>query len=300
MIHPARFLFNAGGTPKAWNQKMLNDPHFKVLHYEPDAKRVFPSTDIKGGVAISYRNANENYGAIKTFYAFPELKSINQKVQKIADESFSTIVYSRTVYRFTDKLHEDNPNAINQLSNGHAYDMSTNIFERLPQVFFSEQPQDGAEYIGVYGLEKNDRTLKYIKRDLVNQVENLDYFKVLLPKSNGSGALGEVLSTPLIGQPLIGHTESFISIGCFKEEKIADNCKKYIKSKFCRCLLGIYKVTQDNPPEKWQCVPLEDFTSASDIDWSQPISDIDRQLYHKYRLDAEEIEFVETKVKEMA
>lgn len=30
LIHPARFLFNAGSTPKAWNKKMLEDPHFKV------------------------------------------------------------------------------------------------------------------------------------------------------------------------------------------------------------------------------------------------------------------------------
>lgn len=33
LVHPARFLFNAGKTPKAWNEKMLNDPHFKVLQF---------------------------------------------------------------------------------------------------------------------------------------------------------------------------------------------------------------------------------------------------------------------------
>ena len=42
MIHPARFLFNAGSTPKAWNEKMLNDEHFKVLHYEENAAAIFP------------------------------------------------------------------------------------------------------------------------------------------------------------------------------------------------------------------------------------------------------------------
>lgn len=51
MIHPARFLFNAGSTPKAWNDKMLNDPHVKVLKYEEDASKVFPSTEIKGGLS---------------------------------------------------------------------------------------------------------------------------------------------------------------------------------------------------------------------------------------------------------
>lgn len=74
---------------------------------------------------------------------------------------------------------------------------------------------------------------------------------------------------------------------------------KYIKSKFARALLGILKITQDNPPEKWKYVPLQDFTSDSDINWSQSVADIDRQLYAKYGLDDEEIEFIESHVKEM-
>ena len=41
LITPARFLFNAGKTPKAWNEKMLNDEHLKVLLYEPDSNKVF-------------------------------------------------------------------------------------------------------------------------------------------------------------------------------------------------------------------------------------------------------------------
>ena len=56
LIHPARFLFNAGSTPKAWNQKMLEDTHFKVLFYETDSSRLFSNTDIKGGIVISYHN----------------------------------------------------------------------------------------------------------------------------------------------------------------------------------------------------------------------------------------------------
>ena len=54
MIHPARFLFNAGSTPKAWNKKMLGDEHFKIMEYEADSSRIFPNTDIKGGIVISY------------------------------------------------------------------------------------------------------------------------------------------------------------------------------------------------------------------------------------------------------
>lgn len=54
LIHPARFLYNAGSTLKSWNNKMLNDGNFKVLNYEVNSKNVFSNTDIKGGMVISY------------------------------------------------------------------------------------------------------------------------------------------------------------------------------------------------------------------------------------------------------
>lgn len=296
LIHPARFLFNAGSTPKAWNKKMLEDEHLKVLLYEPNSKNVFSNTDIKGGVAITYRDEARKFGAIGEFVPFDELRDIILKVSSLKETaSFSDIVFSRTAYRLTDLMHEAHPEALNMLSKGHPYDMSTNIFQRLPQIFFEEKPDDGQEYIGIYGLEKTKRALKYIKKTFVNEVKNLGVFKVLVPAANGSGALGEVLSTPLIG-----HTESFISIGCFETESEAENCLKYIKSKFARCLLGVLKVTQHNPPEKWKYVPLQDFSPSSDIDWSQSVHDIDLQLYRKYGLNEVEIEFIETHVKEMA
>lgn len=135
---------------------------------------------------------------------------------------------------------------------------------------------------------------KYLERH-----PNFEKHKVVLPKSNGSGAIGEVLSTPLVGEPLVGHTQSFISFGAFDNEGEAQNCLKYIKSKFARTLLGVLKVTQDNNPETWSKVPMQDFTPQSDIDWTKSIPEIDRQLYAKYGLDEQEIAFIEEKVKAM-
>lgn len=64
-------------------------------------------------------------------------------------------------------------------------------------------------------------------------------------------------------------------------------------------MLGILKVTQNNAKPTWKYVPLQDFTSNSDIDWSKSIHEIDLQLYKKYGLDEKEIQFIETHVKEM-
>ena len=300
MIHPARFLFNAGSTPKAWNKKMLEDEHFKIMEYEEDSSKVFANTDIKGGVVISYHDETKQYGAIKVFTKYKELNTILHKVKKNNSfANFSNIVITRTAYRFTDKMHEEHPEVISQLSTGHAYDMSTNIFERVPQIFHEEKPNDNEEYIKILGREKNERVYKFIKREYINPVVNLDKYKIFIPKANGIGAFGEVISSPVIQEPGVGHTETFLSIGIFDTIQEAVNADKYIKCKFTRALLGVLKTTQDITPDKWDNVPLQDFTEQSDIDWSVSIPNIDKQLYKKYGLSDEEILFIEDNVKEM-
>ncbi len=297
LIHPARFLFNAGSTPKDWNRKMLEDPHFKVLSYEEDATQVFPNTDIKGGVAITFHDLSRNFGAIQVFTKYPELNSILRKVGN--SNNMCGIVVSRTAYRLTEKMHKDHPEALAQLTAGHPYDMATNIFDVLPQIFYDQEPEDSYEYIQILGRTKSGRIHKFVRREYVNKVVNLDCYKIFLPKANGSGQYGEVFSQPVIACPGVGSTETFISIGKFDSMSEADNCLKYIRTKFLRAMIGILKTTQDITPDKWAYVPLQNFTFNSDIDWTQSIQEIDQQLYKKYYLSQEEIDFIETHVKEM-
>ena len=65
-------------------------------------------------------------------------------------------------------------------------------------------------------------------------------------------------------------------------------------------MLGTLKITQDNTRETWANVPMQDFTSDSDINWNMPISEIDKQLYAKYRLSDNEIQFIEQNIKPMS
>ncbi len=290
LIHPARFLFNAGGTPKEFNQKMLNDDHLKISRYYADCRSVFPSQDIKGGICISYHNKKQKYGAIKTFTSFPELNSILHKVLKNNFLSIVDIIYSQNRFHL-DELNKTYPD-LNRTDKR----LESNIFEL--SIFTDEKKED--DDFKILGLSSNKRIYKYVERKYIEPHENLEKYKVCVPKSNGTGALGEVLSTPLIGTPLIGYTRSFIGIGAFETEREGEACLKYIKGKFSRVMLGTLKVTQDNNPPTWANVPLQDFTDNSDIDWSKSVHEIDLQLYKKYGLSDEEIAFIETHVKEMA
>ncbi|HEL2050488.1 TPA: Eco57I restriction-modification methylase domain-containing protein [Streptococcus suis] len=296
LITPARFLSNAGGTPKAWNIKMLNDPHVTVSFFEQKSGNVFPGTDIKGGVAITYRDDNKYFGPIEVFTPFLELQNILKKVTKYQISPLSDIISNRGAYRFSDLVYSEHPELMKRVSDRR---ISTNAFDNVPELFFDNEPNDGNEYAKIFGRSKNERIYKWFRKDYMNEPENFNKYKVIIPNANGSGAIGEVLSTPLIGEPLIGFTETFISIGMFETLTEVENCLKYIKSKFARALLGILKITQHNTAEKWAKVPLQDFSSRSDIDWSQSVAEIDAQLYKKYGLSQEEIDFIESKVKAM-
>ncbi len=298
-ITPARFLFNAGKTPKEWNKKILNDNHFKVIWYKSKSSDVFPNVDIKGGVAVTFWDKNQKFGKIETFSSHPEIKTIIEKVVAEDFESLSDWVYTPESYRFSKKLHLEHPDIEYKLSKGHLYDLTSNIFDKLEDIFFDIKPNDDYNYIQILGRSNNARILKWIKRHYIDNHPNLDFYKVILPKSNGTGSLGEKLSTPLIGGPNLGHNQTFISIGALRTEDETNNLLKFIKSKFARLLLGSLKVTQDNKKDVWKNTPIQDFTSNSDIDWSKSIPEIDQQLYKKYNLSEKEIRFIESMIKPM-
>ena len=93
-ITPARFLFNAGKTPKDWNLKILNDEHFKVVWYKSNSTDVFPNVDIKGGVAVTFRDANQKFGKIGSYTSHPELNTISEKVEHHLDfQPISNIIH---------------------------------------------------------------------------------------------------------------------------------------------------------------------------------------------------------------
>lgn len=312
LITPARFLFNAGKTPKAWNEKMLQDKHFSVIRYEPVGTNVFPNTDIKGGVVVTYHDNQRTGDAIEVFTAYDELNCILRKVKPLLDGTIADIVYSPESYKFTPELYLDHPEIrelttmykgkeVPLISKGHDYDLTSNIFEKLfGIVFFDKEPNTDDEYVRVFGRQDNARAILFIKKRYIAPHENLEFYKLLFPKSNGSGRFGEPMSDSAIGYPMMGHTQTFLSMGAFYSEAEAEALAKYVKCKFVRAMLGILKVTQDNKKGVWKYVPLQDFTSASDIDWSQPVAGIDQQLYRKYGLSDEEIAFIESHVKEMA
>lgn len=217
-------------------------------------------------------------------------------------KSLSEIIYPQNKFNL-EKVYKDYPQYKALIgSGGRERRLTTSIFS-LKEIFTEEKINE--KDICIIGLiNNNERTKRYINEKYLEKNSLTYNYKVLVPKSNGSGAIGEVLSTPLVGVPLVGvplvgFTQSFIGIGNFTTYGEALALLKYIKSRFARALLGIKKVTQDNPKDTWEYVPQQDFTDKSDIDWSKSIAEIDQQLYKKYNLSDEEIAFIESMIQPM-
>lgn len=300
LITPARFLFDAGQTAKAWNRKMLNDEHLRVMTYSADGASYFPGTDIKGGIAVTYRDTTKVLGPIGTFTSFPELNSIVNHVRSYVDARsgryMNSIVAPRGNYRFTPEFVADYPTVVDNLGKGTGNMFGSNVFSGRAGQAFERPLQNSFRFLCRID---GKRSYRYVDRKYVQPNDFADKFNVAISQANGRGAFGEALSTPELLVAGDCTTDTYLSVGCFATVAEADNLAKYIRSKFARALLGVKKVTQNTPPAVWAYVPVQNFTPNSDIDWSQSVADIDRQLYVKYGLNDEEITFIESHVKEM-
>lgn len=211
LITPGRYLFKAGQTPAEWMDRMLADPHFKVVDYFQKSNEVFPTVDIKGGVAIGLRNANKEFGAIGFFSEFPQLVSIMDKVRIHKDfvrGAFSETVSSQGIYRFSDLALTEVPRIYEVQGKGTAAKITSNAFENLTEIFVDSEDKLSDKGVQIMGRIKGSRETRWINAKYLQPCDFLNYYNVFVPEANGTGAIGEVLSTPVIGVPVIGHTDT--------------------------------------------------------------------------------------------
>ena len=164
VITPARFLFNAGQTPKKWNEQMLNDIHFKVLKYENNASKIFPNTDIKGGVAITIRNNKKNYGKIGVFTSNPTLNKIVNRVQPYINETdLSLLAHPKSQFGFTEQLYIEHPCFKNRLTKGNEYIIDASIFDKIPELFLDKQKNTNDIYIYTEGKITKEKVIIFLE-----------------------------------------------------------------------------------------------------------------------------------------
>ena len=305
LITPAKFLYNAGKTPKEWNKKMLNSEHLEIKYHEINSEKIFPGTNINGGIVITSFNKNIKVEPIKFFGVNEHVNSIKNKVVLNSEfKSIKEIVYLQNKFNW-EEIVKDFPAILSKVgSKGKEKRILSSAFQKLPELFSATENESCYKILG--NDVKRDRTFKYIKKEYVDpSYGNIDKYKIILSATDGaSGTIGSpkparILGKQLFAKPNEGYNQTFISIGNFNTEDENNNLSKYLLSKFTRFMVGTLKATNGLKQEIWNNVPLQDFTDKSDIDWSKSVAEIDKQLYAKYNLDDSEIAFIESMIKPM-
>ena len=290
MIMPARWYAGGKGLDD-FRASMLQDSHIEVMYDYPNPKDCFPNTNISGGICYflwnddydgdcqytnvvngnketAKRRLNEN----EIFVRYNRAVSVIRKIMSKNFESITNIVYARNPFDLDSSVRGDsNPKKTDDLkvytSKGEGYLRNNSV-------------QSNTDLIGKYKLAMG---------------------KVLSGHIGETDASGQVkvIATLMPLAPNEVTTDSYLIIGSFKTKKEATNILSYFKTKLLRFLLLQSLVSMNISRGNFRFVPLQDFTSKSDIDWSKSVAEIDGQLYKKYKLTNDEIAFVEGMIKPM-
>ena len=278
MIIPARWYAGGKGLD-TFRNSMLQDKKIKILHDYPVSSDCFPGVQVEGGVcyflwdkdycgncSVITHNGDKIVSVAdrplleedsQTFIRYNEAISIFDKVKKFNEQTFDTIVSSRKPFGLTSTF---------------------NSFLDKPQI----------DSIKVFA---NKKTGYVDEISISTNKEWLDKHKVYISYAYGMGDTFpvQVINRPFLGAPHTACTETYLVIGPFESELIANNVITYIKTKFFRFLVLLLKNTQHATSKVYKFVPMQDFT--------KPLTD--EFLYDKYSLSPEEINFIESMIRPM-
>ncbi|MBQ1176047.1 MAG: Eco57I restriction-modification methylase domain-containing protein [Paludibacteraceae bacterium] len=300
MIIPSRWMKGGKGLSE-FRSTMMNDTRIKEIYDFEDAKECFAGLHIDGGVCyflwekdydgmVNYNfksldgTINKSLRYLKNDFSETVIRDFRQSsiIQKssIASVKFQTIVSARNPYGFNADFF-NTPDAYPDIE---VYNTSNNGMVKI---------------YGVKGKKGGARRISgYIKEEKVEKsIESINQYKLFFSKAYMTTST--VPPEIIVGPPKTICTETFLLIGGFDTNQEAENCLSYIKTKFFRALLFYNRHSLNISRESFDLIPLEDFSSNSNINWNLSTKEIDEQLYCKYGLDDTEINFIESMIKEM-
>ena len=299
VIIPSKWMTGGRGLDK-FRKEMMQDKHISALYDFEESKDVFPNVHIDGGVCIFVRKTEYNGDTSYEYHS--KDGHISKSVRSLSNDFFNFVIRDNRILSTLKKVNSDIKFS-SIVSNVRPFGIRGYLFnepDRYPDSNLSDVPfEDSVHVYGVKGIKGGAKRVDgYCSKAIVlNNVDMINKYKLFFSKSYSTNAIEP--PARIIGKPNEICTETFLAIGPFANLYETENCEKYIQTNFFKVLLYNGKGTMNVTSSVFKLIPLQNFTSNSDIDWSQSISDIDKQLYQKYNLSDDEINFIETYVKEM-
>jgi len=278
-IIPARWFVGGKGLNE-FRKEMLNDSRISKMTVYPDSKECFPDNHIEGGVCHFLWNRNNNdIDCLVTLSVEGKRTTQKRKLNEHGEDIFIS--------------HPLEVSILEKITKQEIDFLEKKISSRKPfgidSTFKSkEEAQTSDKPIKLY----QTKSIGYISRDeVIKNHEWIDNWKVLVPKARGNqkGTTQLILGKPIVASPKTACTETYLVVDMFDNQSQAENLAKYVKTKFFRFMVSIVKKTQNSSKSSYRFVPDLDTTKV----WT------DEELYSRYDLTEEEINFIEKGIKKI-
>lgn len=296
LVIPSRwFAVGRDNLIGEFRSHMLNCGHVQRLVTYNNSRELFPNVEIKGGICYYLENSNYEGDCLYTLINGEEKLS-----DRLMLNQFEVFIRDPRVARIVAKASAtDEENLSFMISADTPFGIPTNPSDSKKTAIVVVDEIDSLHPIRLYYLKNLQRVTGYISAESVTKnSKDISKYKVFVPKSGGTGNDPKVLGEPIVVDKDTVCSQTFLYIP-FEDKESASNFAQYLRSRFLRFLVSSVKITQDALSKVYRFVPLQDFTSNSDIDWSQSVADIDRQLYAKYGMTSDEVSFIESMIKPM-
>lgn len=277
LVIPARW-FSAGKGLDTFRKKIMECNQVKSITYFEKAEEIFPTVQIKGGLCFLHWSSTYNESKPE-FISGSETNHLNLAQYDIIPDDPKAASILNKIIELTPATSFISSIALPRKTFG----LGTSYFQKNESVV-----ENSLNAIKCY---TTGRKIKHINRKLVTKnLDKIDLFKVVAPKAYGKGMSRCTLPKQQIFIIEKGEicTETYNIIGCYTSRQTAENLQTYLQTDFARYLLGLRKITQDIPRDRWSWVPFVDVSKK----WT------DAELFVLFNLTKEEQAHIKKKVEE--
>lgn len=278
VVIPSRW-FAVGKGVDEFREKVLKSTLVKNLYYFKKSKSVFPTVDVLGGVCFFHFDRN-----FKGKTSFIEDGIATQ----ISLSEFDIIPDDPFAYPLIRKIKKLHSKFIDQVA------WSRNPYG-LSGTYFRDNEETSEKSNNAIKCLTRGRKFKYAPKSKVTKnKDKIDCFKVVIPAAYAPGSKEGVRRVTLpVKQYFILEkdeitTETYTIIDTFKTRTEAERFVRYLQTDFARYLLGLRKITQHIPKDRWAWVPYLDTSK----EWN------DANLAEKFGLSKLEMLHIKKKVQE--
>lgn len=298
LIMPSKWMIGGKAVLKPFRKEMMEDKHIASIYDYEDSGECFNGQHIDGG--ICYFLWSRKYEGLTNYTYKPTNEKSFCSIRHLSDGNSDIIIRDNRRQSIINKISK--LQSFSQIVSARKpFGINTDIFNNkssYPEYKLNDKPYEKSVLLwGVYGIKGGAKRITgYIDSNAIKKNRQwINKYKLFISKAYSADAI--VPPEIIIAPPGVVCSETFLVIGPFENSVEQNNANRYLETNFCRILLFFGRGTMQVSQDVFRFVPLQDFTSLSDIDWNKSIPEIDNQLYAKYQLTNEEVAFVESMIK---